>query len=345
MTDELFMQRCLELALFGISKAAPNPMVGAVIVRKGKIIAEGWHQQYGKEHAEVNAINKLKDKSLLKDSSLYINLEPCCHYGKTQPCTDLILKYKIPKVIIGCADPFPEVNGKGINILRKNGVKVVIGILESQCAELNRSFFTFHQKKRPYIILKWAETADGFIQNSTNSSKNRISNIYAQRLSHKWRSEEQAIMIGTNTAKIDNPQLNVRHWKAKNPIRLVIDKTLRLPKNLHLFDNSIKTIVFTAKNKKEIRNLNFVQLDFKKNIIPQILKYLYSINVQSVIVEGGKQLLGSFIEHNCWDEARIFVGNEYFKEGLKSPQITGKLIHKETIGDNKLLVYKKNIAR
>jgi len=346
-STKIYMQRCIELARNGLGNVAPNPMVGCVIVSNGKIIGEGYHRKYGEAHAEVNAISSVKDKENLKTATLYVNLEPCCYHGKTPPCTDLIIRHKIPKVVIGCTDPAPKVSGKGIEQLKGAGCKVTHGILERECKELNRRFFTFNEKKRPYIMLKWAQTMDGFIaqQPPSNSparaggellhtrpptlfgeraeaqNSNRISNELSHTLVHKWRSEEQAIMVGTNTAHIDNPQLDVREWSGKDPLRIVLDKTLRLSKGLYLFDRSIPTIVFTSCKIKSEKNLEYVNIDFKKNIIPQILEELYRREIQSIIIEGGTQLLHSFIKNEMWDEMRIFIGNKKFGNGINAPEL------------------------
>jgi len=317
--QESFMNRSFELARNGLGTVAPNPMVGCVIVSNGKIIGEGFHQKYGEAHAEVNAINSVKDKENLKTATLYVNLEPCAHHGKTPPCTDLILKHKIPKVIIGCIDS-SEVSGKGIAKLKRAGCNVIVGILENEARALNERFFTFYEKKRPFIILKWAQTMDGFITNG-KGEPNRISNELSHTLVHKWRSEEGAIMVGTNTAHLDNPQLNVREWSGKNPLRVVLDKTLRLSKNLHLFDQSIPTVVFTSCEKKAHKNLEYVNIDFENNVIPQILEELYKREIQSIIIEGGSQLLHSFLKNDSWDEMRVFISNKIFGNGIKAPEL------------------------
>jgi len=316
------MQRCIELARNGLDNVAPNPVVGCVIVSNGKIIGEGYHRKYGEAHAEVNAINSVKDKENLKTATLYVNLEPCCYHGKTPPCTDLIIRHKIPKAVIGCTDPAPKVSGKGIEQLKGAGCKVTYGTLERECKELNRRFFTFNEKKRPYIMLKWAQTMDGFITNGKGEPA-WISNELSHTLVHKWRSEEQAIMVGTNTAHLDNPQLNVREWSGKNPLRVVLDKTLRLSKDLHLFDRSIPTVVFTSCEKKSQKNLEYVNIDFKNPIIPQILEELYRREIQSIIIEGGAELLNSFIKNDIWDEMRVFIGNKIFGNGIKAPELPG----------------------
>jgi diaminohydroxyphosphoribosylaminopyrimidine deaminase/5-amino-6-(5-phosphoribosylamino)uracil reductase len=337
-----YMQRCIELAELGRGYVAPNPMVGSVIVFDGKIIGEGFHQQYGKAHAEVNAINSVKDESLLAKSTIYVSLEPCAHFGKTPPCSDLIIASKIPKVVIGCVDTFSEVSGKGIEKLKDAGIKVITDILKDECRDLNKRFFTFHEQKRPFIILKWAESLDGYIgKHSITSSKNlskgiKISNGLSQALVHKWRSEEQAIMVGTNTALYDNPQLNVRLWEGENPVRIVLDKALRLPNDLVIFDNSTATIIFNAVKNENILNTHFIKVDFDKSLIKQVLQHLYDLEIQSVIVEGGAQLLQSFIDAGLWDEARVFKGKTMLESGTKAPIIDGTLIKIEDIDGDKL---------
>lgn len=309
------MQRCIELARLGIGSVAPNPMVGAVLVHEDRIIGEGYHMQYGQAHAEVNCINAVKeaDKGLIEASTIYVSLEPCAHFGKTPPCADLILKMKIPRVVIGCRDPFKEVDGKGIEKLLAAGIEVIQPVLEKECKELNKRFFTFHLKPRPYIILKWAQTADGFI-GKTDSSRLLISNDYSNRLVHKWRSEEAAILVGTNTALHDNPSLTTRMWTGKNPVRLVLDMNLRLPASLHVLDGSVRTIVFNAVKQEEKGNIVYYQCTKDKSLVYQIANALYQLNIQSVIVEGGAKLLQSFIDAQLYDEVRI-ITNTVLKTG------------------------------
>lgn len=335
--------RCLELAKLGMGNVAPNPMVGCVIVYQNQVIAVGYHENFGEAHAEVNAINAVTDKTLLKESTLYVNLEPCSHSGKTPPCADLIIKHKIPNIVIGCIDSYSEVAGKGIEKLKAAGINVVVGVLEEKSKALNKRFFTFHNKKRPYIILKWAETKDGFIdidrhceersnlnKNSSNQSKdcfvprndvnNWITSSYSKKLVHQWRSEEQAIMIGTNTALNDNPKLTVREVKGKNPLRVVLDLDLRLPNELNIFDGSTPTLVFNYLKSDTKTNLEFVKIDKEKDLLTQILEELYHRNILSIIIEGGAQLLQTFITQNLWDEAKVFIGEKEFKTGLKAPK-------------------------
>lgn len=309
----------------------PNPLVGSVIVYDGKIIGEGWHRKAGEAHAEVNAINSVKDKSLLSKSTIYVSLEPCSHFGKTPPCCNLIIEHKIPNVVIGTIDPFAKVAGNGIKKLMESGANVTVGILEEECNELNKRFFTFHQKKRPYIILKWAETADGFLSPEVKDEQKPIwiTNPYSRQLVHKWRSEEQGILVGTQTVVDDNPKLDVRNWTGNNPVRIVLDKNNRISKESHIFESSAKTLIIDNQ-----------AIDFYKNVIRQIVAYLHKNEIQSVIIEGGRQTLQTFIDANLWDEARVFVGEEEFFSGTKSPVISGKIVRKSKIESDELLIYK-----
>jgi diaminohydroxyphosphoribosylaminopyrimidine deaminase/5-amino-6-(5-phosphoribosylamino)uracil reductase len=345
--NDIYISHCVELARNGSGLVAPNPMVGCVIVHKERIIGEGYHKEFGGTHAEVNAIKTVSDKELLKDSVLYVNLEPCSHHGKTPPCADLIIKMNIPKVVIGMADPFEEVAGKGIQKLKDACIEVVSGILEDECRELNKRFITFHEKKRPYIILKWAQTKDGFIGKIKNTSSEYtpswITNENLKTLVHKWRTEEQSIMVGTNTALLDNPQLNAREWKGNDPIRIALDKNLRLPETLHIFDDSVPTIIFTASNKatKKIKNTEFIEIDFNGKIASQVCDVLFEKKIQSLFVEGGTMLLQAFIDSNLWDEARIFTGNKEFHEGVKAPEIEGKIISEDVFANDSLVIMKR----
>lgn len=340
--DNKFINRCFELAKLGLGTAAPNPIVGCVIVYKNKIIGEGYHQNCGEAHAEVNAINSVKDKSLLKKSSLYVSLEPCSHQGRTPACSRLIIEKKIPNVIISCIDTFDKVSGRGVEMLKNAGVNVKLGVLENEGKYLNRRFFTFHQKKRPYIILKWAKTIDGYIDIDRKNPLQKpewITNDISRVLVHKWRTQESAILVGTDTAELDNPKLNVREWRGKNPLRVTIDKDLRLPEHLNLFDKSQKTIVFTSKEKKSLNNLEFIKIDFTKDVLMQVMKYLYKIEIQSLIVEGGKKIFDSFIKQNLWDEARVFVGDKHFYSGTQAPKINGKILSKDILEESILYTF------
>jgi len=317
-------------------------LVGSVIVHNNIIIGEGWHYQAGEPHAEVNAINSVKNKSLLKEATIYVSLEPCSHFGKTPPCANLIIEHQIPNIVIGCIDSFSEVSGKGIEKLKNNGCTVTVGVLERECIELNKRFFTFHTKKRPYIILKWAESTDGFIAPSNNSKITWITNTYSRQLVHKLRADEHAILIGTNTAITDNPKLDSRTWKGHNPVRIVLDRTLKISANNHLFDGSIKTIVLTEIKKTNSENLFFEAINFSENITSEICRILYKHQIQSVIIEGGSKTLQSFINVNLWDEAHVFRGTSIFKNGIKSPAFSGQIIHSKNIKNDTLTVYKND---
>lgn len=339
---EKYIKRCIKLAENGFGTTYPNPMVGSVIVYENKIIGEGWHKKAGEPHAEVNAIRSVKDKSLLKKATIYVSLEPCSHFGKTPPCCDLIIEHQIPNVVVGTVDPNERVAGNGIKKLIAAGANVTVGVLEKECNELNKRFFTFHQQKRPYIILKWAETQDGFLSPEKEIDQDRkpvwITNSYSRQLVHKWRSEEQAILVGTQTVIDDNPKLNTRDWSGNNPVRVVLDQNNRIPKDSFIFDNSVKTIVFTkSKTNLSAENTNFEVIDFNQNTIPQILAVLHQNQIQSIIIEGGLQTLQSFIDQNIWDEARIFIGKTTFEKGTKAPFIQKKNPTKTYIQGDELL--------
>ncbi len=335
MNHGLYMHRCLELATKGAGQVAPNPMVGAVLVHEEKIIGEGWHQKYGEAHAEVNCIDQAIQNGfaeLIPRSTLYVSLEPCAHFGKTPPCTDLIIQNKIPEVVIGCRDPFIEVDGKGIQKLKAAGVIVITNVLEAECKELNKRFFTFHTQHRPYVILKWAMTKDGFMAPLTHEKGSRllISNEYSNRLVHQWRSEESSILVGTNTALLDDPGLTTRLWPGQSPVRLVVDMELKLPPSLKLFDQRHRTIVFNTVKHEEEGNCWYYQVTEEVSLVHQVLNALYQLKIQSVLVEGGARLLQSFIDEDAWDEARI-ITNEQLETGtgLKAPsldmmQLTGQ---------------------
>lgn len=321
-TDEKYIRRCIELASNGLCNAAPNPMVGAVIVHNGKIIGEGYHARCGEGHAEVNAIRSVKDKSLLKESTIYVSLEPCSHYGKTPPCADLIISKGIPRVVVGCIDPFSQVSGRGIQKLLNAGIDVTVGVLENECKNLIRRFVTFNTQKRPYITLKWAESADGFIDiNRENGSPVVLSTPITSMYVHKQRAEHKAILVGRKTALLDNPSLTTRNWYGANPLRLVIDRTISLPSNLKLFDHTTPTLVFTEKVKAGEENLEYITLDFSKDILPQIFTVLYERKIQSLLVEGGTTLLQSFINSGVWDEIFVEHSARVLGEGVKSPII------------------------
>jgi diaminohydroxyphosphoribosylaminopyrimidine deaminase / 5-amino-6-(5-phosphoribosylamino)uracil reductase len=327
---EKYINRCIELAKNGLVAAMPNPSVGAVIVFENTIIGEGYTSPYGGNHAEVNAINSVKNKELLSKSTIYVSLEPCSHFGKTPPCCDLLIKYKIPNVVIGIADSNIKVAGNGIKKLKEAGANVIVGILEEECRASNKRFFTFHEKKRPYIILKWAESEDGFIAPSTKQEQKPvwITHEFSRQLVHKWRSEEQAILVGTKTVIDDNPKLNVRDWTGKNPVKIVLDQNNRISKESLIFDNCAKTFV-----------INDSVIDFSKNIAPQIIEFLFDANIQSVIIEGGRQTLQTFIDENLWDEARIFKGKLKLIDGTKTPVLSGNLVNRIKIIEDELLIF------
>lgn len=344
-TNEKYIRRCIELAKNGFGTTYPNPMVGSVIVCDGKIIGEGWHKKSGEPHAEANAVNSVKDKSLLKKSTIYVSLEPCSHFGKTPPCCDLIIENKIPNVVVGTVDSNVKVAGNGIKKLIEAGAKVTVGVLETECKELNKRFFTFHEKKRPYVILKWAETQDGFIAPLTKLDQKPVwvTNEFSRQLVHKWRSEEQSILVGTQTVIDDNPKLDVRNWTGKNPIRIVLDQKNRIPKGSHILDNQVKTIIFSDIPKAiNEENTIFETIDFKQNLAEKILNVLYQHQIQSVIIEGGSRTLQTFIDENLWDEARVFIGNHNFETGIKAPILALKNIEKQAVGNDILLISRNN---
>jgi diaminohydroxyphosphoribosylaminopyrimidine deaminase/5-amino-6-(5-phosphoribosylamino)uracil reductase len=336
--DPVYLQRALELAAYGLGKVSPNPMVGCVIVHNDIIIGEGWHQYYGGPHAEVNAVDSVKDKNLLKESTVYVSLEPCAHYGKTPPCADLLIKYQVKKVIICNPDPNPLVAGKGVAKLTNAGISVEEGILAPEGELLNKRFFTYFRETRPFVILKWAETADGFIARENWDSK-WISNELSRKLVHKWRGEEDAILVGPNTALHDDPKLNVRDWSGNNPLRLVIDRNLRLPDSLNLFRDSGKTIVYNLQKDGEQENVVYVKVN-QNDLFKEILKDLYNRKILSVIVEGGAQILNEFISQNLWDEARIFKSQNSFGSGIEAPVLKGNLTNVDSLLDNSLYFYK-----
>lgn len=323
--DEIYIRRCIQLAKNGRNNVAPNPMVGAVIVCDGKIIGEGYHIRCGEAHAEVNAIRSVKDESLLKRSTIYVSLEPCSHHGKTPPCADLIIEKQIPRIVIGCQDPFIKVAGRGIRKLREAGCEVIVGVLEEECRQLIAHFITASTLHRPYIILKWAESADGFIDiERTDGTAARLSTEHTTMLVHKKRAEADAIMVGPNTAALDNPSLNVRSWYGKNPLRIVLDKHLALSRTLHLFDGSIPTLVYTLKEHPNTDQVEYITLDGEKPLLPQIMADLSQRRIQTLLVEGGSRLLQSFIDDELWDEIFIEKSQIRLSSGVKSPQINSK---------------------
>ncbi len=339
---EKFMQRCIEIARMGAGRVAPNPMVGCVIVHNGRIIGEGYHIEHGGPHAEVNAIRSVKRPQLLRASTLYVSLEPCSHHGKTPPCSDLILDEHIPQVVVGTGDPFAEVAGKGIKKLQNGGVQVEAGVLNNECRWLNRRFFTYHEKRRPYIILKWAQTPDGFIDRERDQDQPAqpvwISGILARTLVHKSRTEEGAILVGTNTVIKDNPSLTARDWSGRSPVRLVIDRDRRLPADLSLFDGQVTTVVFTENPGRKAINAEYCRIDFQDNVLQQILAEVYKREILSIIVEGGAYTLQQFISSGLWDEAHIYSGTRFFFRGVKAPSITGAIIATESLDSTTLTV-------
>lgn len=332
------MARAILLAKKGKGNVSPNPMVGCVIVHNNKIIGEGFTSPYGGPHAEVNAVQSVNDQDLLKASTMYVTLEPCAHFGKTPPCADLIIDKKIPKVVVATSDPFIEVDGKGIEKLRNEGVNVNLGVLEEQALFQNRRFFTFHKKKRPYVILKWAQTSDEFIARPNGDSK-WISNSSSRQLVHQWRSEEDAILVGKNTALNDNPSLTVRDWTGKNPTRILLDSELEVGITRALFDSAAETIIFNRIKESIEGSIHYIKVESMD--IPKILSHLHELKIQSLIAEGGTQVLNSFIQNNCWDEARVFKSPTSFEDGIKAPKLVGELSQTEQV-DSDILNYFMN---
>ncbi|MDR0756621.1 MAG: bifunctional diaminohydroxyphosphoribosylaminopyrimidine deaminase/5-amino-6-(5-phosphoribosylamino)uracil reductase RibD [Tannerella sp.] len=322
--EEKYMARCMELAGYGRPSVAPNPMVGAVIVHRGRIIGEGYHRRYGEAHAEVNAIASVRDATLLRDATLYVNLEPCSHFGKTPPCTQLIIRKHIPRVIVSCLDPFPAVSGRGVKMLREAGVEVVTDVMKHEATALNRVFITAHSKNRPYIILKWAESVDGYLDRLRTSAVQapvQLSTAATRRLVHKLRSEVSAILVGTNTVRLDNPSLTVRHWVGASPVRVCIDRRLSVPASCHVLDGSIPTLVFTEKEQAGNGRTEYVRIDFEDEVVPQILRNLYERRLYSLLVEGGACLHRSFLNTGLWDELQVETAPVHLGSGIKSADI------------------------
>lgn len=332
------MKRCLELAQMGKGNVAPNPMVGALLEYNGRIIGEGWHKQYGEAHAEVNCIESVKpeDEQFIANSTMYVSLEPCAHHGKTPPCANRIVAEGIKEVIVCNEDPFAKVDGKGFEILEQNHIMTLAGVMEEEGKWLNRRFFCFHQNKRPYIILKWAQSVNGIFAPYGNR-RYQITNASSSKLVHKWRTEEAAIMVGTNTVLADNPQLTARLWEGKQPLRIVIDRSLILPTNLHLFNGEVKTWVVNDKKNEAGNNLNYVQLEFNDNMLDNLMKKLHDANIQSVIIEGGAKLLNSIIAKGLWDEARVFTAAASIEHGIPAPALTNANKTFETTIESDLL--------
>ncbi len=342
---EKYMQRAIDLAKLGSGFVSPNPMVGCVIVHNDVIIGEGWHKKFGGPHAEVNALNSVTNKTLLKESTVYVTLEPCSHYGKTPPCANTLIEYGVKQVVIGVTDPNPLVSGNGIKLLHGAGIDVITDILKHECLNLNKRFITYITQKRPYVILKWAESIDGFIapdketlSESKFEKQKQISGPTVQKLTHFWRTQEDAFMVGTNTALIDNPKLNARAWNGRNPIRVVLDLNNRLPQTLHVFDGTQPTFIFVYDTYKTESTLNVVYLPIGKeeDLLKQLLNVLYQQNIQSLVVEGGTQLLQTFIDNNIWDEAIVIKAEHELKQGIKAPVIVGKT-HQSYFIDNNII--------
>ena len=334
---EKYMRRCFDLALLGRGNVSPNPKVGAVIVYNDQIIGEGYHKKYGQSHAEVNAIASVEDKNLLKESTIYVNLEPCCHWGKTPPCANLIIESKIKRCVISNKDINPKVYGGGIKLLQDNGIEVISGVLEEEGLFLNRRFFTNQKENRPYVILKYAQTLDGFI--APEEKGGWISNEAMKVWVHKQRTEEDAIMVGYNTVLSDNPQLNVRHYSGRNPKRVVYDKYLTLSKEKNVFDNSQETFILNYVKEGREENNVFLKLNEDKPFVEQVLERLYEQKICSIVVEGGEKTLNKFLEANLWDEANVIVGEKNFGKGVKAPIISQGLVSMENIGGDILKIY------
>ncbi len=348
MSHEFYMQRCLDLAILGMGQVSPNPMVGCVIVHGDKIIGEGYHQKIGEAHAEVNAINNVLSTygdlavTLLANATVYVSLEPCAHQGKTPPCADLLVRHRVKRVVIGNKDPFDRVNGKGIEQLRAANIEVITNVLKEKCEYINRRFFTRVTKQRPYIILKWAQTSNGFFA-PVSQRQQWISGTEAKVLTHHWRSEEDAILVGKNTVLIDNPQLSTREIEGKSPIRIIIDRDLSIPSNYHIYNDEVKTIIFNQVKTNTVRNTHFVQIEDMHFYLPQKIAFqLYLMDIQSVIIEGGANILSQFIAANLWDEARIFTNTQNWTEGIIAPKIVGECLQETAIGKDKLSIVMQN---
>lgn len=345
--DELYIQRCLDLARLGAGRVSPNPMVGAVLVYEDRIIGEGWHQKYGEAHAEVNAVKSVKpeDQHLLAKATLYVSLEPCCIFGRTPPCTDLIIKHKIPKVVISCLDQTPEVAGTGVRILQDHGVEVISGVLEEQGKELARFRNNFVTRQRPYIFLKFAQTLNGFM--GQPDEQIWISNAFSKRLVHKWRSEVDAILVGSKTALVDNPQLTNRLYFGKSPLRIVLDRNLTLPKDLNIFHQPHETLIVTeaSSDQRPETNIQYLQLDFDQDFLNQLLQHLHQQKVTTLLVEGGAKLLQSFIDQDLWDEALILVGNKTIEKGIPAPLVSGNITTRFSLGKDQIIRYQNVYIR
>jgi diaminohydroxyphosphoribosylaminopyrimidine deaminase/5-amino-6-(5-phosphoribosylamino)uracil reductase len=337
MQDEFYIKRCVELANKALGKTYPNPLVGSVIIHNDKIIGEGYHHKAGENHAEINAIDSVQDKSLIPESTIYVSLEPCAHYGKTPPCALKIKELGFKKVVIGAMDSHDKVNGKGKKIIQEAGIEVVSGILEKECIELNKRFFTFHEKKRPYIILKWAQSGDGFMDK--NFTPVSISNSLVNQFVHQLRADEHAILVGTQTALNDNPALTVRNVEGQNPVRILIDFELKVPQDFNIYNQEARTIVINSVKDEEKENIRFIKIN-KENFLNELMNALYKEQIQSVIIEGGRFTLQQFIDEKLWDKA-IVIKNENLKleKGTKSPFFEALPHKKEKLRDNLILFY------
>ncbi|MDR2238703.1 MAG: bifunctional diaminohydroxyphosphoribosylaminopyrimidine deaminase/5-amino-6-(5-phosphoribosylamino)uracil reductase RibD [Chryseobacterium sp.] len=336
-TDEFYIKRCIELAQKALGKTYPNPLVGSVIVHNGKIIGEGYHHKAGENHAEINAINSVEDKSLIPESTIYVSLEPCAHYGKTPPCALKIKELGFKRVVIGAMDSHDKVNGKGKKIIQDAGIEAVSGILEKECIQLNKRFFTYHEKQRPYIILKWAESGDGFLDRDFKPTA--VSNPLASQFVHQLRADEHAILVGTQTALTDNPGLTVRHAEGINPVRILIDFDLKVPQDFKIYNNEAKTLILNTLKEETRENIHFIKIG-KENFLPELMTALYKEQIQSVIIEGGRFTLQQFIDAGLWDEA-IMIKNEILKleNGTKAPDFNYTPYKTENFRDNTISFY------
>lgn len=343
MNNERYMERCLQLAALGAGQAAPNPMVGAVLAHGDRIIGEGFHRQYGQAHAEVNCLASVsaEDRHLLTQATLYVSLEPCVHHGKTPPCADLIIRSGIPEVVIGCIDTFAQVAGKGVDKLKAAGIKVSVGMLEDECRQLNRRFFTFHEKKRPYLILKWAQTQEGWMA-CADSMPLRISNSYTDRLVHRWRSEETAILIGVNTLVADDPLLTNRYWTGSSPLRIVTDRYLRAPADARMLHDGSPVWIFNTRKNDCKGPVEWIRLPDDDNFFGHVMTVLHERNILSVLVEGGRQILQHLLDMGLWDEARVITGTMSIPDGIAAPRMTMNTTdHFELHGDRLSFYYRK----
>ena len=341
--DEIYMKRCIQLAKLGAAWVAPNPMVGAVLVHQDRIIGEGYHENYGSAHAEVNCIASVKpeDENLIPESTLYVSLEPCAHFGKTPPCSNLIISKKIPRVVIGCKDPFGLVDGKGIDRLKEAEIELTVGVLEEECRQLNKRFFCFFEKFRPYIILKWAQSADR--QLAGGRKRVYISNQESNRLVHRWRAEQMAVLVGTNTALFDDPELTARDWPGRNPLRIVVDLSLRLPYSLKLLNGVHNTVVINQLRDEDHVNLRYYRIDPKQSFTKQLIRALRELKVQSLLVEGGSQMLQTFINEGAWDEARVITNPKlHIGPGIAAPSLKEAALKAHAHAGEDIIHYYRN---